>query len=169
MTRLSFDAAVFFVYICTNRLYIMKSIIKMMAVITALLFPVTLMSCSDKIIQPSQLPSKAVSFIEQHFPGIEVSYVKLDSGLMKKSYDVRLANGVEIEFNGKGEWDNVDCNNMPVPSVLVPEAIATYVQTIFPGQSIVKIDKEPFGWEVELSSDLELKFSKDGRLLTVDD
>jgi hypothetical protein len=34
---------------------------------------------------------------------------------------------------------------------------------------IVKIDREAFGYEIELSSDLELKFDKNGKMLEIDD
>ncbi|MBQ7750619.1 MAG: PepSY-like domain-containing protein [Bacteroidales bacterium] len=56
-----------------------------------------------------------------------------------------------------------------VSSALVPAAIAEYVRTNFPGQVIVMIDKEPYGFEVELLNGLELKFNKDGNLIRVDD
>lgn len=31
------------------------------------------------------------------------------------------------------------------------------------------IDKEPFGTEIELDNDLELKYDKQGRLMNIDD
>ena len=34
---------------------------------------------------------------------------------------------------------------------------------------IVKIDREPYGHEIELSGGLELKFDKNGKLLHIDD
>ena len=34
---------------------------------------------------------------------------------------------------------------------------------------IVQVDKEMYGWDIELNNDLELKFSKDGQLLGIDD
>jgi hypothetical protein len=57
----------------------------------------------------------------------------------------------------------------PVPAVLVPQLIATYVSTNFPGEIIVKIDKERHGYDVELSNDLDLKFNKKGMLIGMDD
>ena len=77
--------------------------------------------------------------------------------------------GTEIEFDSKGQWDNIDCKRAAVPAVLIPDAIAEYVRQSFPGQVIVKIDKETFGHEIELASGLELKFDKKGKLVNVDD
>ena len=56
-----------------------------------------------------------------------------------------------------------------VPQVLVPEAIAAYVQATFPNNVITKIDKERYGYEIELSNDMDLKFNKKGNLIGIDD
>ena len=56
-----------------------------------------------------------------------------------------------------------------VPEALVPQAIAQYVASNFPDAVVTKIDKERFGYEIELSNDLELKFNKAGVLLSMDD
>ena len=63
----------------------------------------------------------------------------------------------------------MDCNYSAVPANLVPANIATYVKSNFPGATIVKIDKERYGYDIELSNDLELKFNKNGKMLRVDD
>ena len=143
----------------------MKKIVYLLAASTLLL----LSSCSDRIIPVGQLPEAAKTFLEQYFPGIGISYIKKDAELLKTTYEVRLDSGAEIDFDSKGEWDKVDCKRQSVPSDLVPAAINTYVEGTFPRQFVVKIDKEIFGYEVELSNDLELKFTKDGRLVGVDD
>ena len=36
-------------------------------------------------------------------------------------------------------------------------------------RTAVKIDKERYGYEIELGNDLELKFDKNGKLLNIDD
>lgn len=127
------------------------------------------MSCKDVIITADKLPASAKTFIKEYFPESVVSYVKKDKELMKTTYEVVFQNGTEVEFDAKGQWDNVDCKNTAVPAKLIPATIAEYVKTSFPGQLIVKIDKESFGYEIELSSDLELKFNKEGKLIAVDD
>lgn len=143
----------------------MKKIVYLLAAFTLLL----LSSCGDRIIPEGQLPEAAKSFLEQYFPGVSISYIKKDSDLLKTTYEVRLDSGAEIDFDSKGEWDKVDCKRQSVPSDLVPAAINTYIDANFPGQFVVKIDKELFGYEVELANDLDLKFTKDGRLVGVDD
>ena len=39
----------------------------------------------------------------------------------------------------------------------------------FPGVFVVKVDKERYGYEIELSNELELKFDKKGNLMSIDD
>ena len=121
------------------------------------------------IITADKLPATAQTFIKEYFPGSDISYAKKDKELTKTTYEVVLQDGTEIDFDSKGQWDKIDCKRATVPAKLIPDAIATYVQTNFPGQAIVKIDKELFGYEIELQNDLELKFDKNGRLVNIDD
>ena len=57
-----------------------------------------------------------------------------------------------------------------VPAAIIPTAIQQYVTATFPGQIITKIDKERrYGYEIELSNDIELKFNKNGMIIGMDD
>ena len=124
---------------------------------------------NDMIIPATQLPAAAQSFIQNTFPGQTVSYAKVDRDFGKTTYEVCLNNGTELEFDKNGAIDKVDCNFSAVPAHLVPTAIADYVKTNFAGATIVKIDKERYGYDVELSNELELKFNKKGQLMNIDD
>ncbi len=55
-----------------------------------------------------------------------------------------------------------------VPAAIVPAAIKQYVNATFPGMVITKIEKERYGYDIELSNDLELKFNHQGALLSMD-
>lgn len=142
---------------------------KLFAAIAALFASASFVSCKDVIITVDKLPAAAQTFIKEYFPGSDISYAKKDKELTKTTYEVVLQDGTEIDFDSKGQWDKIDCKRAAVPAMLIPDAIATYVQTNFPGQAIVKIDKELFGYEIELLNDLELKFDKNGRLVNIDD
>ncbi len=126
-------------------------------------------SCGDRIVTLDKLPDAAQAFIKEHFSEVAVSYVKQDRENLVSTYEVVLQDGTQLEFNSKGEWDKVDCKTKAVPASLIPAAIAEYVQKSFPGQWIVKIDRELLGYDIELSSGLDLKLSKDGKVLSVDD
>ncbi len=111
----------------------------------------------------------ACFFMKTNFPGQAISYAKIDKDFSGTKYEVRLNNGVELDFDKSGTWDKVDCNFSAVPANLVPASIANYVKTHFAGAKIVKIDKERYGYDIELSNDLELKFNKKGQLMNIDD
>ncbi|MCR5133357.1 MAG: PepSY-like domain-containing protein [Bacteroidales bacterium] len=138
-------------------------------ILTTILAITGIISCKDSIITADRLPDAARSFINEYFAENTISYIKKDRGLANISYEVVLQDGTEIEFDKSGNWDSIDCKRNAVPAGLVPDAISEYVQVNFPGQLIVKIDREAFGYEIELSSDLELKFDKNGKMLEIDD
>ena len=123
----------------------------------------------DMIIPASQLPAAATNFVKTNFPGQAISYASVDRDFSGTKYEVTLNNGVELDFDKSGTWDKVDCKFSAVPAALVPAAIANYVQTNFAGALITKIDKEYYGYEIELSTDLELKFDRNGNLMYIDD
>ena len=123
----------------------------------------------DRVIPTQQLPAAAQTFVQNTFPGKGIAYATIDRDFGKTTYDVRLNDGTEVDFDSKGTWDKVDCGFSAVPAQLVPTAIANYVKANYAGATIVKIDKERHGYDIELSNDLELKFNKQGQLIGFDD
>ncbi|MBR0116590.1 MAG: PepSY-like domain-containing protein [Prevotella sp.] len=123
----------------------------------------------DRVIPIQQLPAAAQTFVQNTFPGKGIAYATIDRDFGKTTYDVRLNDGTEVDFDSKGTWDKVDCGFSAVPAQLVPVAIANYVKANYAGATIVKIDKERHGYDIELSNDLELKFNKQGQLIGFDD
>jgi hypothetical protein len=115
------------------------------------------------------LPEPINSFIAQQFPNASIVGVDTDNGVKGLKYEVVLNDGTEVEFDVNNQWDKVDCHMKAVPAALVPAAIANYVKTNFQGVAITKIDKELYGYEIELANDLNLKFSADGQFMGADD
>jgi hypothetical protein len=122
----------------------------------------------DVMIAATQLPAAAQTFVKKTFPNATIAYAEKD-GFVNPSYEVHLSDGTKVEFDRRGIWNKVDAQLQPVPAHLVPTAIANYVKTNFTGVQIVKIDKEPYGYEIELSNDLDLKFNRAGALIAMDD
>ncbi len=119
----------------------------------------------DKPIPADQLPAAAKTFVKNNFKGQTITYAEKDA----TSYECRLSDGTEIDFDRKGNWDTVESkSNKAIPSSLVPQAIQQYVKAKYPKQVITKIDKERYGYEIELSNDLDLKFSKKGKFIGID-
>ncbi len=126
-------------------------------------------SCDDNddkeaAITFNQLPEAAQTFINQYYAGDVVTYIERESKNGKTTYDVHLKSGTEIEFDATGEWTEVDAPSQQyVPDAIVPDAIKQYVTTNFPAYGINEISKRTDGgYEIELTSGLELQFDKDG-------
>lgn len=119
----------------------------------------------DTPIPVEQLPVAAKTFVQTNFQGKKILYAEKDWN----SYECRLDDGTKIEFNRKGNWKKVDCHMTAVPAAIVPQAIQQYVATNFAGCIITKIDKERYGYDIELSNDIDLKFNYQGVLIGMDD
>lgn len=145
----------------------MKKIMSVLAV----LFLALNVACAneDRPIQVEQLPAAAQKFIKAHFPDSKISYAKIDDKLVYKEYEVMFADGVKIEFNGDGEWKDVDCKFGAVPAAIIPKKIASYVAKNYPDAKIIKIDRDRRDYEVSLSNRLELTFDMKFNLLEIDD
>lgn len=137
--------------------------------IAAFIAPAVLRADNDKPIPVDQLPAAAKTFVQQFFADKTIVFAEVEMNITGKEYEARLSDGTKITFNAEGVWDKVDCKYLAVPASLVPEVLAAYVQAHYPGTMIVKIDKELYGYELEISNGLDLKFSPDGKLLGIDD
>lgn len=88
-------------------------------------------------------------------------------------YEVVLADGTEIEFNGKGEWKTVDVNHGIVPAGVIaslPAPITAYLSTSFANVPVEKVRKGFWpAYKVELVNDLELEFNSKGMCTNIDD
>jgi hypothetical protein len=148
------------------------TIMKKIILILAAIFSIGIFSASadnDKIINKNQLPAQAQQFISEHFNGVDFSYAKEERDILKKSYEVRLVNGVKIEFSDKGVWEEVDCQFSEVPAEIIPAAIKKYVNDNFAGEKVISIERNRYNYEVKLSNRLELKFDKDLNIYDIDD
>ena len=119
----------------------------------------------DTPIPVEQLPAAAKTFVQTNFQGKRIIYAEKDWN----SYECRLDDGTKIEFNRKGNWKKVDCHMIALPAAIVPATIQQYVSANFPGTVITKIDKERYGYDIELTNDIDLKFNYQGVLIGMDD
>lgn len=122
----------------------------------------------DYVITFDQLPAVSQTFVSTHFAGVQVAYCMRDS----HSFEVRLADASEIEFNLNGVWKEVDCKYKGLPAsvmTLLPDAIPAYVKANFPNAIITKASAKMWGFEIELNNGLEVGFSTTGQFLNIDD
>ena len=128
-----------------------------------------LQAANDRIIQFAQLPNSAKVVVNKFFKGKQVSYSKEDREIISTNYELRLADGTEIDFDSKGNWTDVDGQHQAIPVGLIPAAVLKTVSKQHPNDSIVKIERNRFGYEVKLLSGLEIQLNKQGAITGYDD
>lgn len=126
-------------------------------------------AADDKPIEITQLPKAAQLFVAKHFPKAKVSYAMVDKSLFGNEYKVVFADANKVEFNKDGAWTDVECKKGSVPAGIVPGAIQTFVSQKHQGMKIVKIEKDVLGYEVTLSSGMEMKFDPKFNFVRYDD
>ncbi len=126
-------------------------------------------NAQEKKITLQELPATAQAFISKNFPNQAASYVIEDKGMISTDYDVMLTGGTEIEFDGKGNWKEIDGNKSAIPNTVLPVGIASYIDANYKGQGVEKIDREYNGYNVELLNNMELEFDSNGKFLRIDD
>ena len=134
-----------------------------MALVCLMMVAVNAMA-DDRPVPVQSLPAASKQFVAANFPGATIVYAAKDDG----KYETTLSTGAKVDFTKKGAWDKVDCHTVAVPAAIVPAAIAAYVKASFPNTVITKIDKERYGYEIELSNDIELKFNQAGEMMAID-
>ena len=131
-------------------------------------------SSADDVITKdgNRLPVAASTFIGTYFPECQWQHIKIDKEGMSTNYEVNFVNGVEVDFDGKGNWTDVDTkkSGSPVPAAIVPGFVTAYMQTNnFTTETIQKIEHDRSGYEVDLSSGISLKFTNSGKFKRADD
>ena len=123
---------------------------------------------NDKPISVNALPAKAQTLLNNHFNGQKVMLATIESGVVSRSYDVVLQNGMKLEFDKKGNLTEIDCKQGIVPALLIPQAIKNYLKDNYAGQSVKKIEMNKNEYEVELTNGLDLTFNKHFQLIDID-
>lgn len=127
-------------------------------------------SANERPITFEKLPTKARSFITQHFPNHTLSYAKFDNDITDHTYDVIFTDGTKVEFGRRGEWRKVECRRGgAVPAGVIPESIRDYVEANFPNAVVTEIEHSTRHYEVRITGGLELVFDSAGRIRHYDD
>lgn len=129
---------------------------------------ITLRADNEKPIQVNQLPAAAQQFIKQHFADRRILLAKMETELISKSYEVIFADGDHIDFDGKGNWEEVDCKSSSVPAAVIPVRIMEYIRANYPDETVKKIEKDRREYEVKLSNRVELSFDLKYNLTDID-
>ncbi|MEI0566336.1 PepSY-like domain-containing protein [Brachyspira pulli] len=126
---------------------------------------ITLISASslfaDWIVPVSSLPQKSRNFIAQIYPDAQIWEIEIDDG----KFEVKLSNGVQIDFLQNGQWSSIDGEYTAVPFNALPENVANTIRNVYPQTMIIDVEKEWGNYKVKLNNFMELFISSHGQLM----
>ena len=143
-----------------------KMLLSALAIATLAVTPTM---AEDVAITAQQLPREAQSFLKVHYAQNKVLSAMHDRDVADNDYTVYLEDGTKIEFDGSGKWESVKNHNGKIPAGVVPAPIQGYISQHYPTLGIEKIERKRYGYEVELTNDLDMKFSLNGKFIGLDD
>ena len=143
-----------------------KMLLSVLAVVALAIVPTL---ANDVPISAQKLPAEAQKFLKMHFPKNSVVSAMHDKDITDNDYTVILDNGVKIEFGSTGKWESVKSRNGAIPASAIPVKISDYVSNHYKSLGVEKIERKRYGYEVELTNDLDLKFDLNGNFLGLDD
>lgn len=114
----------------------------------------------------TSLHEDADVFIKTHFQGQAVTEMDIDAN-DHDMYDVKLADGTELEFDRNGEILKME-NHNGLPLTALPKGMGAYINASYTGEKAVEFEKETNGYEIELANNTELEFDTNGKFLKID-
>lgn len=153
----------------------MKKTLKLALLLLGLLLTPVMWGCDDdeddfrqELVSYDKLPLPAQSFVSQFYPGVNVLRVEKDYDDGVVVYEVTFSNGHEVTFDSDGNWVEVDApDGMSIPDGIVPMTIQQYLDTNYPNYGVNDLSKTAFGYEVELTTGLDLMFDRVGNFIGI--
>ena len=122
-----------------------------------------------RIVTFEELPAKAQEFVTTYFSSQTIRFVRMEIEVTKTEYTVRFENGMEVEFNSNGDWDEVESHADCLPMGFLHENIINYLNQHHPDCCLHEVARGRHKFDIELSDGLEIIFNKNGEFLRYDD
>ena len=116
---------------------------------------------ADWIVPVSSLPQKSRAFINSTFPGVQIWKVERDGG----KFEVKLSNGVGIDFYISGDWKDIDGGFVTIPFSVLPASVANTVKQTYPQAMMIDVEKEWGNYKIKLNNFMELYITSSGQLM----
>ena len=116
---------------------------------------------ADWIVPASSLPQKSRAFINSTFPGVQIWKVERDGG----KFEVKLSNGVGIDFYISGDWKDIDGGFVTIPFSVLPASVANTVKQTYPQAMMIDVEKEWGNYKIKLNNFMELYITSSGQLM----
>lgn len=115
-----------------------------------------------------KLPEKAQKVVLKAFPDNKIKKVEMERRASLTQYEVKLSDGVKMQFAKDGAFTECECTKGAVPDMLVPSKIRSFVVREFPDRSVVRIEHDSKLYEIVLDNGVELCFNSSFRLIDID-
>lgn len=135
--------------------------IKKLLIISLILGLSSSMVFGDWIVPVTALPQKSRAFINSTFPGVQIWKVERDGG----KFEVKLSNGVDIDFYMNGDWKDIDGEWVTIPFSVLPASVANTVKQTYPQAAIIEAEKEWGNYKIKLNNFMELYITSNGQLI----
>ena len=135
--------------------------IKKLLIISLILGLSSSMVFADWIVPVTALPQKSRAFINSTFPGVQIWKVERDGG----KFEVKLSNGVDIDFYMNGDWKDIDGEWVTIPFSVLPASVANTVKQTYPQAAIIEAEKEWGNYKIKLNNFMELYITASGQLV----
>ena len=135
--------------------------IKKLLIISLILGLSSSMVFADWIVPVTALPQKSRAFINSTFPGVQIWKVERDGG----KFEVKLSNGVDIDFYMNGDWKDIDGGWVTIPFSVLPPSVANTVKQTYPQAAIIDAEKEWGNYKIKLNNFMELYITANGQLM----
>lgn len=131
-------------------------------------FAISFSGCEKQtILNNKDIPEPIMSFIQEHFNGIDVEIASENREGLSVEYVVVLSGNIHLEFDEKYNIKEMEFSR-GLPDSVISDPILAYVQLNYPKNFIVSWERDKNRQYVELDNDVELVFSKDGEFIKVD-
>lgn len=137
----------------------MKKILSLFLIFAAVTLPMAV-GASNSL---NELPSSAKTTINKYFGKSKVNHVKIDRKMIGGAeYDVVLTNGTEIQFDSKGNWNEISFGTNKLPKGLLPASITDYIKKNFKKQNVSSVSQKRNKYDISLSNGTKLEFDRSG-------
>ncbi len=129
----------------------------------------SVVQAQDQRLNKNDLPEFINVYVAKNYADAKISKAKLDVDTDKTTYEVKLKDRTELEFDIEGSIIQIE-QKKPIAAHLLPSKIVDYVTEHYPKMGILewKLEKNKGKQEIKLTNRIELEFDLDGNFIKID-
>lgn len=113
-------------------------------------------------VDPATLPVKSKNFVSSTFPDAQIWKAERDDG----KFEVKLSNGVSIDFLPAGDWIKIDSEYTAIPMNILPGSVANSIKSKYSDASVIEVEKRFGNFKIKLNNFMEIYMSSNGQIIS---